>query len=240
MADPYLSVVVPVFNEEDNVQTLAAEIIQSLDRAGLDGEVVYVNDGSRDATAARLDEVCRSQPRVRALHLAANIGQSGALYAGLRAARGGVFAMLDGDGQNDPADIPRLLERLRQGGVQMVCGLRAQRRDSAMRLLSAKVANTVRNWVTHDGISDTGCSLKVFTREVAEVMLPFNGMHRFMPALAVMNGFRVAEMPVAHRPRLHGVSKYGIGNRLGRGLCDLAGIAWLQKRVLRPVVVRKS
>ncbi|MBI5397426.1 MAG: glycosyltransferase family 2 protein [Verrucomicrobia bacterium] len=240
MADPYLSVVVPVFNEEDNIQTLAAEIIQALDRAGLDYEVIYVNDGSRDATGARLDEIRRSQPKLRALHLAANLGQSGALYAGLRAARGRVFASLDGDGQNDPADIPRLLERLRQGNVQMVCGLRAQRRDSATRLLSAKIANAVRNWFTHDGISDSGCSLKVFTREVAEVMLPFNGMHRFMPALAVMNGFRITEMPVSHRPRLHGVSKYGIGNRLWRGLRDLAGIAWLQKRVVRPVVARES
>jgi len=240
MADPYLSVVVPVFNEEDNVQTLAAEIIQSLERAGLDGELLFVNDGSRDATAARLDEICRSQPRVRALHLAANFGQSGALYAGLRAARGRAIATLDGDGQNDPADIPRLVERLRQGDVQMVCGRRARRQDSMIRLLSARIANAVRNRVTGDGISDTGCSLKVFTREVAEVMWPFNGMHRFMPALAVMNGFRITELPVAHRPRLHGVSKYGIGNRLWRGLRDLAGIAWLQKRVLRPVVARES
>ncbi len=232
--------VVPVFNEKDNIQTLAAEIIQALERAGLDFEVVYVNDGSRDATGTRLDEARRAFPRMRVLHLAANVGQSGALYAGLRAARGAAFATLDGDGQNDPADIPRLLERLRAGDAQMVCGRRTQRRDSAIRLLSGRIANAVRNWVTRDGASDTGCSLKVFTREVAEVMLPFNGMHRFMPALAVMNGFRITEMPVGHRPRQHGVSKYGIGNRLWRGLRDLVGIAWLQKRVVRPVVGRES
>jgi dolichol-phosphate mannosyltransferase len=240
MGDPYLSVVVPVFNEEDNVQTVAAEIIQTLDRAGLDGEVIFVNDGSRDGTAARLDEAHRAHPRVRALHLQENTGQSGALYTGLRAARGQVIATLDGDGQNDPADIPRLLERLRQGDVAMVCGLRATRHDSAVRRLSSEIANRVRNWVTRDGIHDTGCSLKLFTRAVAQVMIPFNGMHRFMPALAVMNGYRVTEIPVAHRARIKGVSKYNIGNRLWRGLHDLLGVRWLQRRTVRPVVARES
>ncbi|MBM3889488.1 MAG: glycosyltransferase family 2 protein [Verrucomicrobia bacterium] len=240
MGNPYLSVVVPVYNEEENVASVAAETAEALDRATLDYEVIFVNDRSSDATGARLDALHRLNPRIRALHLARNIGQSGALYAGLRAARGEVLATLDGDGQNDPADIPRMLERLRQGDVAMVCGWRTQRRDSLKKKISGRIANCVRNWVTHDGVHDTGACPRVFTRAVAEAMIAFNGMHRFMPALAMMSGFQITERPVAHRPRRHGVSKYGVGRRFWRGLFDLAGVLWLRRRVVRPVVERES
>jgi dolichol-phosphate mannosyltransferase len=238
MGSPYLSVVVPVYNEEENVASVAAETAEALDRATLDYEIIFVNDRSSDATGARLDALHRLNPRIRALHLARSIGQSGAIYAGLRAARGEVVATLDGDGQNDPADILRLLTRLRQGDVAMVCGWRTQRRDSLKKKISGRIANRVRNWFTRDGVHDTGACPRVFTRAVAEAMIAFNGMHRFMPALATMSGFKIIEMPVTHRPRKHGVSKYGIGGRLWRGLFDLVGIFWLRHRVVRPVVER--
>ncbi|MCX7825818.1 MAG: glycosyltransferase family 2 protein [Verrucomicrobiae bacterium] len=240
MGSPYLSVIVPVYNEEENVASVAAEVAGVLDRATLDYEILFVNDCSSDGTGVRLDELRRANPRLRALHLARKTGQSGALYAGLRAARGEVIATLDGDGQNDPADILRLLERLRRGDVAMVCGWRTQRRDSLVKRISARIANRVRNWVTADGVHDTGACPRVFTRAVAEAMIAFNGMHRFMPALALMGGFKITEMPVAHRQRRHGVSKYGIGGRLLRGLFDLVGVLWLRRRVVRPVVERES
>jgi glycosyltransferase involved in cell wall biosynthesis len=238
MADPYLSVVVPVFNEEDSIQTLTAEIIQSLDRSGLDYEVIYVNDGSRDATGARLDEIRRSQPRLRVLHLAANVGQSGALYAGMHAARGRVLASLDGDGQNDPADIPRLLAMLdARPEVDIISGWRRHRQDKAlMRKFPSKIANRLISAVTGVRLHDYGCSLKAYRREVLRDVRLYGEMHRYIPALARWAGGSVAEVVVTHHPRRFGRSKYGL-SRITRVLLDLFTVKFLLAYSTKPIQV---
>lgn len=222
---PSLSVVVPLFNEEENVPILQTEIEQAL--AGQDYEIVFVDDGSRDATAARV----RPGERVRLLRFVKNEGQSAAMLAGIASARGARIAMLDGDLQNDPADIPRLLERL-DAGADLVCGYRARRADTVVKKISSRVANFVRSRFVGDGVRDTGCTLKAMRRECAAALLPFKGVHRFIPALVKNAGFTIAEIPVNHRPRKYGVSKYGLGNRALRATTDMFGVRWLQSRRL--------
>jgi dolichol-phosphate mannosyltransferase len=231
-ANPDLSVVVPVFNEEENLPILAREIEAALDGQSLDGrkldyEVVWVDDHSTDRSFEVLRELA-AKPRHRLLRNRRNRGQSSALVAGFRAARGAVVVTLDADLQNDPADIPRLLRELE--GCDLVCGIRTERHDSWLRKVSSRISNRVRDAVIHDGITDTGCSLKAYRREFLRHLPAFDGMHRFLPALARMEGARVREVPVSHRPRIHGESKYGIHNRLWRGIVDLTGVRWLQKR----------
>jgi glycosyltransferase involved in cell wall biosynthesis len=172
---------------------------------------------------------------VRILRFPRNQGQSAALVAGFRAARGEVVVTLDADLQNDPADIPRLLELLGSGaGCDMVSGIRQKRRDGFVRLFASRIANKVRNWVVGDSVSDVGCSLKAYRRAFLVKLPAFNGLHRFLPALFQIQGARIRELPVSHRPRVHGVSKYSINNRLWRGLHDLVGVRWLQKRWVDP------
>lgn len=218
-----LSVVVPLFNEEENVASLVGEICQAL--AGRNFEIVLVDDGSTDQTVARIP----ARTEVRVLEFAKNTGQSAAMYAGIHAARGAVIATLDGDLQNDPADIPRMLDELAQG-FDLVCGYRAKRKDTFFRRLQSRVANLVRSRFTGDGVRDTGCSLKVMRRECREALIPFKGMHRFMPALIKGMGYKISEVPVNHRPRLAGVSKYGFGNRALRATRDMFGVRWLLSR----------
>jgi len=224
-----VSIVVPVYNEADNVEPLAAEL-DAL-RPALPGlEVVFVDDGSTDATWARLD-ACRARyDGFRPIRRGRNRGQSAAMLAGLRQAKGDVLVVLDGDRQNDPRDIPRLVAALE--GCDAVCGYRARRKDSCSRRLASRLGNRVRNWVTHDGVRDTGCSLKAFRRECAADLPPFNGMHRFMPAYFKLNGRIVVELPVSHRERTRGVSKYTNLGRLPRTAFDLLGFVWYRKRYL--------
>ena len=225
-AGPELSVVVPLYNEEGNVRALQEQVEAAL--AGRDFELVLVDDGSNDRT---LERIVRG-PRTRVLRFERNAGQSAAMFAGIRAARGRVIVLLDGDLQNDPADIPRLLEALEQG-ADLVCGYRRQRRDNLSKRLSSRIANAVRSRFTGDGVRDTGCTLKAMRRECAQALVPFYGMHRFIPALVKGAGHRVVEIPVNHRPRTAGVSKYGFGSRALKATLDMLGVRWLLSRQLR-------
>ena len=223
---PAISVVVPLYNEEDNVAELQSQVAAAL--AERDYELVLVDDGSSDRTVERV----RQGDRVRLLRFEKNAGQSAAMHAGIHAARGAVIVTLDGDLQNDPADIPALVARLDEG-FDLVCGYRAKRKDTAFKRLQSRIANAVRSKFIGDGVRDTGCTLKAMRRECREALLPFNGMHRFIPALIRNMGWRVTEMPVNHRPRVAGVSKYGFGNRAWRATMDMFGVRWLNSRRVR-------
>lgn len=236
---PLLSVVVPVRNEAPNIVPLIEEI-----HAALDGrhefEVIYVNDGSTDETARSLADARLRFPRLRVIAHVASCGQSTAIRTGAEAARGAWIITLDGDGQNDPADIPALLAiALGDGGgkVHLVTGIRARRRDTWIRRISSRIANGVRQMMLRDGVSDTGCGLKVMRRD-AFLRLPyFDHMHRYYPALIIRGGGEVRCVPVNHRPRLRGTSNYGLFDRLWVGITDLFGVAWLLRRARRPEIV---
>ena len=235
---PEISVVVPVRDEEDNIDTLLAEIAAAL--AGRSIEVVYVDDGSADATPARLAAARARMPALRVLRHRRSAGQSAALVTGIRAARGTWIATLDGDGQNDPADIPRLLERAAAPDAPaLVAGWRATRRDTRLKRVSSRLANAVRAALLGDRTPDTGCGLKVFRREAFLRLPPFDHMHRFLPALVQRDGGMVVNVAVNHRPRAAGRSKYGVMNRLWVGIVDLLGVMWLQRRPVRPEVAEE-
>jgi len=233
-----LSVVIPVMNEEEAAPDLAEEISQALDEAGLNWECLWVNDGSTDNTReALMQRAVRRWPgRHFIVDLDRNYGQSAALAAGFRHARAEIIATLDGDGQNDPHDIPRLLERLRKGDVDMVNGVRSRRQDSWVRKVASRIANGFRNWLTHESVTDVGCSMRVFRKRFVSEIPVFKGMHRFLPTLARMCGARITEMPVNHRPRTKGTTKYNISNRLWVGLADTFAVRWMQWRLVRPSV----
>ena len=224
-ASPAVSVVVPIFNEEENVPILQAELTAAL--GSLDYEIIFVDDGSRDGTVGRI----APDPRVRVVQFERNAGQSAAMYAGLHGARGAVAVLIDGDLQNDPADIPRLLSEIDRG-ADLVCGYRAQRKDTVVKRITSRVANFVRSRFTKDGVRDTGCTLKAMKRECIGALVPFKGMHRFIPALVKGGGYRLVEIPVNHRPRQFGQSKYGLGNRALRATMDMFGVRWLLSRRL--------
>jgi glycosyltransferase involved in cell wall biosynthesis len=220
---PTISVVVPVYNEEENVLTLQTEISRAL--SGMDYEIVFVDDGSIDRTAEKIER----GPRVRVVRFEKNAGQSAATYAGLNEARGETVILMDGDLQNDPADIPKLLAELTRG-ADLVCGYRASRKDTVVKRITSRIANFVRSRFTGDGVRDTGCGLKAMRRECVAAVVPFKGMHRFVPALVKGAGFRLTEVPVNHRPRQFGLSKYGLGNRAVRATVDMFGVRWLLSR----------
>ncbi len=238
-----LSVVIPVRNEADNILPLVSEI-----RAALDGradyEIVYVDDGSRDATAERLAEAARAGPRLRVIRHRASCGQSSAILSGVRAARAPWIATLDGDGQNDPADIPRLLAVLRDPAqtpnLQLIAGYRRRRRDSWLKRLSSRIANGVRARLLRDRTPDTGCGLKLIARAAFLALPHFDHMHRFLPALIQRNGGATVSVEVHHRPRVRGRSNYGLHNRLWVGIVDLLGVMWLQRRAQHPVIVAED
>jgi dolichol-phosphate mannosyltransferase len=223
-----VSVVVPFYNEVDNVPLVATRIADVFDALpDQPYECVFVNDASTDGTREALDNVAAAD-RIRVLHFKENRGQSAALIAGMRAARGEYILTMDGDLQNDPADFPKLIELL--ADYDCVCGYRANRQDSWIRLVSSRVANKVRRAILHDGIRDTGCGTKGFRRTCVDHFVCFNGAHRYFAVMVRAAGFTIAECPVQHHAREHGVSKYGVHNRLWRGLYDLIGVGWLRKR----------
>ncbi|HEX4640350.1 MAG TPA: glycosyltransferase family 2 protein [Chthoniobacterales bacterium] len=222
---PAVSVVVPLFNEEDNVPILQAELAAAL--GGIDYEIIFVDDGSRDQTVNRI----APGSRVRVLQFERNAGQSAAMFAGLHAAHGAIAVLIDGDLQNDPADIPKLLAEI-ECGADLVCGYRTHRKDTVVKRITSRVANFVRSRFTKDGVRDTGCTLKAMKRECLGALLPFKGMHRFIPALVKGAGYRLVEVPVNHRPRKFGQSKYGLGNRALRATTDMFGVRWLLSRRL--------
>ncbi len=233
-----ISAVLPVFNEVESLPGVVDELILVLESTRRSFEVILVDDGSTDGSSAWIEARARRDPRIRGILLERNVGQSGALVAGLQDARGDVIVTLDADGQNDPASIPNLLEALQDADV--VSGIRANRADSWRRRASSRIANAVRRAAIGDTISDVGCSLKAYRREALEGIPLFNGAHRFLPALCQFRGARVVEVPVLHRPRRHGTSKYGVGNRLFRGIRDLFGVRWLKSRLLRHKVRRRT
>jgi dolichol-phosphate mannosyltransferase len=224
-SSPEISVVVPLFNEEESIAIFQTELSAAL--SGLDYEVVFVDDGSVDRTAERIE----TAPNIRLIRFEKNSGQSAAIYAGLTAARGGTVVIIDGDLQNDPADIPRLLAEIARG-ADLVCGYRIKRRDTVAKRLTSRIANAVRSRYTKDGVRDTGCTLKAMQRECVSALFPFKGMHRFIPALVKAAGYRLVEIPVNHRPRRFGQSKYGLGNRALRATIDMFGVRWLLSRQL--------
>ncbi len=223
---PALSVVIPLYNEQDNVESLQKQLHSAL--SGLNYEIVFVDDGSKDATAQRVEK----RPDVVLLEFEKNAGQSAAMYAGIHAARGEVIALLDGDLQNDPADIPLLLAEIDKG-ADLVCGYRAKRKDTVVKRITSRVANFVRSRFTKDGVRDTGCTLKAMRRECRAALVPFYGMHRFIPALVKGMGYKIVEIPVNHRPRTAGVSKYGLGNRAIKATVDMFGVRWLLSRQVK-------
>ena len=234
---PQLSVVVPVHNERDNIVPLIEEIVAAL-RGRLAIEIVYVDDASRDDSAAVLREARTRFPELRVLRHLSQCGQSTAVRNGVKAARGAWIATLDGDGQNDPADIPKLLAARDAGEAAVKCyaGWRVDRRDDALKRMSSKVANAVRSRILRDATPDTGCGLKLFEREAFLELPYFDHMHRFLPALFQRAGWQVRSVPVNHRPRTRGVSKYGMWNRLWVGIVDLRGVGWLIRRAKRTAV----
>jgi glycosyltransferase involved in cell wall biosynthesis len=224
-------VVIPAYNERTNVDPCYRELVDVLERHGQPFEVLFVDDGSTDGTDAILRELAGRNPRVRVLRFRRNAGQTAALHAGFQSARGAVVVTMDADLQNDPHDIPKLLAAL--PGHDAVCGWRVDRQDPWTKRVASRVANRVRDRVTRDGVHDTGCSLKVFRREALGRLRLYRGMHRFLPALLQMEGLLVAEVPVSHRPRRAGVSKYGNWQRLWTGLADLWAVRWMARRRLR-------
>ena len=217
-----LSLIIPFYNEEENVSAVIAEARTAVPEA----EIIAVDDGSRDRTPALLDQ----EKNIRVIHFPKNLGQGPALYAGLLAASRPYAAMMDGDGQNDPADLPSLLQLLQGRQADFACGIRTPRRDSWQKRVASRIANAVRRAVLLDGAHDTGCSLKIIKREDVRFLVPFKGMHRYLPALLGAAGLKLGELPVRHRPRRAGVSKYTIAGRAWVGIQDLIGVGWLIRR----------
>jgi dolichol-phosphate mannosyltransferase len=237
-----LSVVVPVCNEAENVEPLAREIDAALQ--GVAYEMIFIDDGSTDDTAMILRRLKSALPALRVLRHSFRSGQSAAVASGVRAARAPWIATLDGDGQNDPADIPKLLAeqaKFENRGVLLFMGNRkASRKDSAFRKLQSGIANGVRSSLLGDGTPDTGCGIKLFSREMFLELPRFDHMHRFLPALFQRHGSRVVSVPVGHRPRTRGTSKYGMLNRLWVGIVDIAGVMWLRRRFKSGLLVRED
>ena len=228
-----LSLVVPLYNERDNLPLLIEEIGRALGRIGSDYEIVAVDDGSTDGSLEVLKALRRDHPELHIVALAARAGQSAAFAAGFRAACGRTIVTLDADLQNDPADIPALLAELERSGATAVVGYRVNRQDGGWKRLQSRVANAVRNRLNGETIRDTGCSLKAFRADALRALPLFNGMHRFLPTLIKLHGGTVAEVPVRHRPRRLGLTKYGMWNRVFRSLADALAVRWMQRRALR-------
>ena len=225
---PAISIIVPFFNEAESCRALLEEVRTTTDALERDVEVIAVDDGSRDATLSILREVAAVWPALRVLPLSHNSGQAAALYTAMRAACAPILVTMDGDGQNVPGDIPLLLSRLRE--ADMVAGVRAKRNDSWLRRSMSRFANGIRGRLLRDGMSDSGCALKAFRREVVDAFLPMRTLYSFMPALAVAAGFTVVEQPVQHRERKAGVSKYGFLVMLWRPALDMLGVWWWRQR----------
>lgn len=228
-----ITVVVPVFNEKDNIEPLIKEIAEAAQHAPI-SEIVYVDDNSNDGSFELLQSLKEAYPALRVLKHKTQAGQSSALWTGIKAASNNLIVTMDGDGQNDPADIPLLFSKYEQCGENlpkvMVLGERAKRNDNLVRRLSSRIANGIRGAMLRDNTKDTGCSLKLFRRRDYMSLPYFDHMHRFLPALMMRDGVLLVHVPVSHRPRVHGVSKYGTIDRLLVGLADIRGVMWLKKR----------
>ncbi len=228
-----LSIVVPVYNEEESVQLLVEEIGKALAGWEIGVEILFVDDGSSDNTLKLLKGAQQRDSRIRIVHFRKNLGQTAAMAAGFRLAKGSMIATIDADLQNDPMEIPRLVKMLKDWDA--VCGVRVKREDSWWKRLSSKIGNGFRNWATDDDVIDTGCTLKAYRRECLESLELYKGMHRFLPTLIKMRGYRVTQVPVAHHPRRAGESKYGTWGRLVKGLADVWAVRWMKKNHIQYV-----
>lgn len=236
MNNPEISVVIPVYNEVDNIEPLGNSIIHALQ--GLNYEVIFINDGSTDGSTEKLRQWCVQHSNFRSIRFKKNAGQTAAMDAGFKHAKGTCVVSMDADLQNDPADIPKLLEKL--NSYDMVCGWRQKRNDPWIKRISSKVANYLRNRLSWEDIKDTGCSLKAYRRECLKHIKLYNGMHRFLPTLFKMEGFTVTEIVVNHYPRKFGKSKYGISNRAIRAFIDLLVVRWMKMRKLNYEVIKND
>ena len=228
-----ISIIVPVFNEADNVLPMMREVEAAMTKLSRDWELVFVDDASTDETPKRIVEATQADRHVRGLRHQRNAGQSAAVWTGIQATSSPILCTLDGDLQNDPADLPAMIAGLAK--VDFVSGMRLKRQDSWMRKVSSNIARKARNAALGVDFRDTGCAIRAFKRTALTGVFPFNGLHRFLPVLVHGGGAKTLEVPVNHRPRVAGVSKYGVWNRLGRGIYDLIAISWYQKRRFRPV-----
>ncbi|MCX5900804.1 MAG: glycosyltransferase family 2 protein [Proteobacteria bacterium] len=229
-AVPYISVIVPVYNEQDNLDPLTRELMEVLAGINRPHEIIFVDDGSTDASLQKLDELRQQHACIRIIRFKKNSGQTSAFDAGFKAARGDVVITMDADLQNDPHDIAAMLPLI--GQYDLVCGWRHKRNDNFVRRVSSRIANGIRNKLSGEDIQDVGCSLKVFRREYAQRLKLFTGMHRFFPTLVKFEGGRVAEVKVNHRSRKFGTPKYNIRNRIMRSFLDLLAVCWMKKRYL--------
>lgn len=235
-----ISIIIPVKNEAENILPLAKELEPVMEREFAQWECIWVDDGSSDGSLALLGELARTDHHHRYISFERNAGQSAAFWAGFTEARAAIIATIDGDGQNDPADIPALFRTVESGAADMANGYRVRRQDNLKRKISSILGNGFRTWLTGKTVRDAGCSTRVFRRECVESIPRFAGMHRFLPTLAALQGFRLTEAPVNHRPRLQGRSKYAIGNRLWVSVLDILGIFWLKKRAIHYRIKTKS
>lgn len=226
-----LTVLIPVCNEKDNIAPLAEEMIPILDGLGKAYEVLFVDDGSSDGTYEALCEAQARWPRIRVIKLKQHYGKTTALVAGWTRAKGDIIVTMDGDLQNDPRDIPKLIEQIPP--YDLVCGMRIKRHDRWFRRVQSRIANRVRDWVIKDGIRDGGCGFQAFRRAGLESQKFFKGLHRFLPAMFLLEGFQVAQVPVNHRPRLHGKAKYNMLNRVVRAFDDMMAVRWLRSRQIQ-------
>lgn len=232
-----LSIIVPVYNEQENVLPLWREVASAMSTAQLSWELVFVDDGSTDDTWNQIMEARRNDKRVRGFRHSTNAGQSAAVWTGIQATASCLVATLDGDRQNDPSDIPWMLALLQKENLDFVSGMRLKRQDNWLRRASSAVARWVRNAALNTSFRDTGCALRVFKRTVLEGIPAFNGLHRFLPVLVAGAGWKTREVEVRHRQRVAGASKYGVWNRLFRGIYDLIGVGWFQRRRISRVQV---
>ena len=237
-SDLDLSIVIPVYNERDNLVPLEEKLEKVLSKLQLSYEIIMVDDGSVDGSPHIINSIKNNNPRIKLIRFGSNHGQSAAFAAGFKAARGKYFVTLDADLQNNPADIPLLLEKMDEFDV--VCGWRFKRNDPWVKRISSKIGNAVRNSLSQEEIADTGCSLKAFRRECFDNIKPFKGMHRFFPTLMKMEGFKVVQVKVSHYPRLYGKSKYNIRNRLFASLHDLMAIRWMKKRQINYDIIQED
>lgn len=226
-----ISIVAPVYNEEENLPILVSQLVEVLGPLRKTYEMIFVDDGSKDRCRQVLKEMVSMYPQLRLLGFKYNCGESAALYAGWKEARGDIVITLDADLQNDPKDIPAMLERLKE--YDMVTGWRQKREDSWVKRKTSRIANRIRNKLTDESIQDSACTLRAYRRECLQNLKMYKGMHRFMPTLLKIEGFRVIEIPVAHHPRQFGVSKYTTWNRMWTAFADLLAVRWMKSRHIR-------
>lgn len=230
--DPEISAILPGYNEAENISSMIAQVSAAIESMGKSYEIIYVDDGSSDGSRAALEEAKKIYPMLRIFFHKSNFGQSAAILTGIENARGEIVVTMDSDLQNDPADIPGMIDLMNRENADAVCGVRQKRQDSQLKLFSSRIANRARHLALNDGITDAGCALRVMRRRALSQLPAFRALHRFLPTIMMIHGYKVIEMPIRHHARAAGVSKYGVGNRLWVGIQDIFGLRWYRRRYL--------